>query len=71
LQSDEIRSNSDLIQFLAATIPWAEVAAPGLLTESVLRVAKADQLLIGLLARWGETSLMIWTITGRVPFGPD
>src|SRR5882724_5524928 len=64
LQSDEIRSNSDLIQFLAATIPWAEVAAPGLLTESVLRVPKLTSFSSVCWARWGETSLMIWTITG-------
>src|SRR5579859_3643269 len=64
LQSDEIRSNSDLIQLRAATMPCGEVAAPGLLTESVLRVLKLTSFSSVCWARWGETSFMIWMIAG-------
>src|SRR6476646_3171804 len=64
LQSDEIRSNSDLIQLRAATMPCGEVGAPGLLTESVLRVPKLTSFSSVCWARWGETSFMIWVMTG-------
>src|SRR5216684_5851141 len=64
LQSDEIRSNSDLIQFLAATIPLEAVAAPGLLTESVLRVPKLTSFSMVCWTRCGDTSLMIWAMAG-------
>src|SRR3981081_883545 len=70
LQSDEIRSNSDLIQFLAATMPWADDAAPGLLTESVLRVPNLTSVSSVCWMRWGETSFMIWMIaTSRSRLG--
>ena len=64
LQSDEIRSNSDLIQLRAATMPCVAVAAPGLLTESVLRVLKLTSFSSVCWACWGETSFMIWMIAG-------
>src|SRR5206468_3547041 len=64
LQSDEMRSNSDLIQLRAATMPCAEVAAPGLLTESVLRVPKLTNFSSVCWARSGDTSFMIWMIAG-------
>src|ERR1700756_4141561 len=66
LQSDEIRSNSDLIQLRAATIPCAEVAAPGLFTESVLRVPKLTSFSSVCWMRSAETALMICTMTGSL-----
>src|SRR5207302_4682791 len=59
LHSDEIRSNSDLIQLRAATMPCGEVAAPGLLTESVLRVPKLTSFSSICRTRSAETSLII------------
>src|SRR5579864_743156 len=64
LQSAEIFSNSDLIQLRAATMPCGAVAAPGLLTERVLRVLKLTSFSSVCWARWGETSFMIWMIAG-------
>src|SRR6185312_11731331 len=64
LHSDETRSNSDLIQLRAATMPCEDVAAPGLLTESVLRVPKLTSFSSVCWARWGETSFMIWMMAG-------
>src|SRR5882672_6611916 len=64
LHSDEIRSNSDLIQLRAATTPWAAVAAPGLLTERVDRVPKLTSFSSVCWANWGVTALIIWTIAG-------
>src|SRR5215813_11898877 len=70
LHSAEIRSNSDLIQFRAATMPWADVEAPGLLTESVLRVPKLTSFSSVCCTLWGEIALMICVMTGsRSRFG--
>src|ERR1700756_3373240 len=66
LQSDEIRSNSDLIQLRAATIPCVDAAAPGLFTESVLRVPKLTSFSSVCWMRSAETALMIWTMSGSL-----
>src|ERR1051326_2642331 len=64
LQLAEMRSNSDLIQLRAATMPCGELAAPGLLTESVLRGPKLTSFSSTCRARSAETSLMTCAMSG-------